>query len=469
MLDLTLYMYDYDVAIIGGGPGGYVAAIESSRHGLKTALIEKESLGGTCLNNGCIPSKSLLKSAEIADLLSNKAKKRGFIFENLSYDYELIVNNSKKNTKRLKSGLTSLLSKKNIDIFHGLASFKSSNELNINEDGKQINITCDKIIISTGSKPFFPKNLKPNGKRIIDSDFVLNSKSLPESICIIGGGYIGIEFAYLYSSFGVEVTIIESSESILGFVDNEIVDELRKNFTKRGITIYESTKVEIIKETSREIRVSLLNSDNELEIDFDLALISTGRMPNTENLSLENSGVKIDNFGFIKVDKSFKTNIENIYAIGDVIGGSMLAHKASEEGSKVVGCILDGDFVNSEYIIPACIYCQPEISYVGISEETAKEMKIFYKVSKYPFKANGKSLADDNVSGFCKLISDKDDNILGAHIIGKGCSEMISEITLVMQNKLPLESVINTVHPHPTLSEIFLETSLNIVDKGRNS
>ncbi len=281
MLDLTLYMYDYDVAIIGGGPGGYVAAIEASRHGLKTALIEKESLGGTCLNNGCIPSKSLLKSAEIADLLSNKAKKRGFIFENLSYDYELIVNNSKKNTKRLKSGLTSLLSKKNIDIFHGLASFKSSNELNINEDGKQINITCDKIIISTGSKPFFPKNLKPNGKRIIDSDFVLNSKSLPESICIIGGGYIGIEFAYLYSSFGVEVTIIESSESILGFVDNEIVDELRKNFTKRGITIYESTKVEIIKETSREIRVSLLNSDNELEIDFDLVLISTGRMPNT--------------------------------------------------------------------------------------------------------------------------------------------------------------------------------------------
>ena len=167
-----------------------------------------------------------------------------------------------------------------------------------------MNITSDKIIISTGSKPFFPKDLKPNGKRIIDSDFVLNSKSLPESICIIGGGYIGIEFAYLYSSFGVEVTIIESSESILGFVDKEIVDELRKNFTKRGITIYESTKVKIIKETSREIRVSLLNSDNELEIDYDLVLISTGRMPNTENLSLENSGVKIDNFGFIKVNFS---------------------------------------------------------------------------------------------------------------------------------------------------------------------
>ncbi|MBT3475334.1 dihydrolipoyl dehydrogenase [bacterium] len=469
MIDLSLYMYDYDITIIGGGPGGYVAAIEASRKGLKTALIEKDSLGGTCLNNGCIPSKSLLKSAEIADLLNNKAKKRGFTFDNLSCDYELIVNNSKKNTKRLKSGLTSLLSTKNIDIFYGLASFNTPNEVSIKEAGKEIKISSEKIIISTGSKPFFPKNLIPNGKRIVDSDFVLDSKSLPKSICIIGGGYIGIEFAYLYSSFGVKVSIVESSDSILGFVDKEIVDELRKNYLKRGIKIYESTKAKIIKETSTEIRVSLIDSEDELEIDFDLILVSTGRVPNTESLNLKDSGVVVDDFGFIKVDKNFKTNIENIYAIGDVIGGSMLAHKASEEGSQVVDCIVNANFISSEHIIPACIYCQPEISYVGISEEMAKEMKISYKVSKYPFKANGKSLADDNVSGFCKLISDKNDDILGAHIIGKGCSEMISEITLVMQNKLSLESVVNTVHPHPTLSEIFLEATLSIKGKGRNS
>lgn len=466
---LNLSMFDYEVAIIGGGPGGYVAAIEASRKGLKTALIEKKYLGGTCLNNGCIPSKSLLKSAEIADLLRNKAKKRGFSFEKLIYDYEQILENSKKNTKRLKSGLTNLLSKKDISIFDGEASFINKNEINIKNQNKDIRISAEKIIISTGSKPFYPDKIKPNNKRIIDSDFVLNSKELPSSICILGGGYIGIEFAYLYNSFGVDVTIVESAASILNFVDNEIVAELKKNYIKNGIKIFESTKINKIKETNDYISISLSNPDDEVEIHTDLLLLSTGRIPNTDNLKLKNSKVKTDSFGFIKVDNNYLTNIDNIYAIGDVIGGSMLAHKASEEGSRVIDGITNPNVIQEECIVPACIYCQPEIAYVGLTEENLIDMKIDYKISKYPFKANGKSLADDNVNGFCKLLSDQNEKILGAHIIGKGCSEMISEITLVMQNKLQLESVINTIHPHPTLSEIFLEASLNLKDKGRNS
>ena len=462
-------MYDFDIAIIGGGPGGYVAAIEASRKGLKTALIEKKYLGGTCLNNGCIPSKSLLKSAEIADLLRNKAKKRGFTFEKLTYDYSQILENSKKNTKRLKSGLTNLLSNKDITIFDGEASFINKNEISIKNQNKIIKISSNNIIISTGSKPFFPDNLKPNNKRIVDSDYVLNSKELPSSICILGGGYIGIEFAYLYNSFGVDVTIVESTDSILGFVDNEIVNELRKNYLKNGIKILESTKINKIDEKDDSINISFSNVNDQIDLNFDLLLLSTGRIPNTDNLELKNTKVKTDNFGFIKVDNKYLTNIDNIYAIGDVIGGSMLAHKASEEGSKVIEGIINPDIIKEEFIVPACIYCQPEIAYVGLTEENLIDMKIDYKISKYPFKANGKSLADDNVNGFCKLLSDHNEKILGAHIIGKGCSEMISEITLVMQNKLQLESVVNTVHPHPTLSEIFLEASLNLKDKGRNS
>ncbi len=468
MLDLSLYMFEYDIAIIGAGPGGYVAAIESSRLGLKTALIEKQSLGGTCLNNGCIPSKSLLKSAEIADLLTNKAKKRGFLFENLAYDYELIIENSKKNTKRLKSGLTSLLNKKDIDIFNGEASFINKNEVEIKQANDTIKISSENIVISTGSKPFFPNNLAPDGVNIVDSDFVLTSKELPEKICILGGGYIGIEFAYLYNSFNVDVTIIESANSILGFLDTEIVEELKKSYTKKGIKIHESTTISKIKKSEKNLKINVTNSEGEFEIDTQLLLLSTGRIPNTDNLNLSKCAVKKDKFGFIKVNNSYQTNIENIFAIGDVIGGSMLAHKASEEGSQVINQIQKKS-INDNFIVPACIYCQPEIAYVGITEETAVEKKIDYKVSKYPFKANGKSLADDNVNGFCKIITDKDDTILGAHIIGKGCTEMISEITLVMQNKLSIESVINTIHPHPTLSEIFLEASLNVKNKGRNS
>ena len=240
-------MDDYEIVIIGGGPGGYVAAIESAKLGFKTALIEKGALGGTCLNRGCIPSKSLLKSAELADELLNKAKQKGFVFENLTFDFNKVVENSKKNVRRLKSGLTSLLSKKEITILDGQASFVDKNTLEIESQKNTQTIKGGDIIISTGSTPYFPSGLEPDGKLIVDSDYVLNATELPNKICIVGGGYIGIEFAYLYSSFGVEVAIIESEESILSSIDSEISLELKKAFKKRGIKIYESSSIKELK------------------------------------------------------------------------------------------------------------------------------------------------------------------------------------------------------------------------------
>ena len=466
---LTLNMSNYDLVIIGSGPGGYVAAIESSRLGLKTALIEKDFLGGTCLNKGCIPSKSLLKSAEFADSLQNKAKNKGFSFDNLSIDYPKIIDNSKKNTKRLKSGLTSLLSKKNIDILDGEASFVSKNTLKISSSSGNQNIQSNKILIATGSRPFYPKILKPNGRTILDSEDVLNSTSLPNDICIIGGGYIGIEFAYLYSSFGVKVTIIETADTILSSIDKEVVDLLKKSYKKRGIRILESTNVASVTESTESISLKLSNSESTMVEDFNCVLLATGRIPNTSGLNLESAGVVTDKFGFIKVNDDYSTNIDSIYAIGDVIGGLMLAHKASEEGSIVANNIFQSKNTQCEELqIPACIYSQPEIAYIGLTEDVAKNKKVSYKVVSYPFKANGKSLADDNSTGFCKILINQSEMIIGAHIIGKGSTEMISEIALLMQNNLSIDSIAKTIHPHPTLSEIILEASLSLKGRPRN-
>ena len=462
-----IHMDDFDIVVIGGGPGGYVAAIESARLGFNTALIEKDTLGGTCLNRGCIPSKSLLKSAEIADELLNKSKKRGFNFDNLTFDYKKIVQHSKTTVRRLKSGLNTLLSNKDISILEGHAKFKDSNTLEIeSSDSTTSLVSAKQIIISTGSTPYFPEDLKPDGELIVDSDYVLNSDTLPNKICIIGGGYIGIEFAYFYSSFGIEVSIVESEESILSSLDSEISIELKKSYEKRGIKIFESSAVKEIINQDSMANIILSNQESDIIENVDKVLVSTGRIPNTSGLNLKSAGVKTDKFGFIKVDNNFRTNIDNIFAIGDVIGGLMLAHKASEEGFLLINEVINinKDLSDKPLVVPACIYCQPEISYIGITEDLAKTKKIPYKVGKYPFKANGKSLAGDETLGFCKILADKNDKILGAHIIGKGATEMISEISLIMSNNLSLKSITNTIHPHPTLSEIIFE-STHILNK----
>ena len=456
---------DYEICIIGGGPSGYVAAIEAKRRGLTVVIIDQNELGGTCLNNGCIPSKSLLKSAEFYQDLSNNPEKKGFSFQNLSFDYELILNNSKKNIKRLKSGLENLIKKKEINVVYGSAKFINSNSIRIiNEDKKTI-INSKNFIIATGSKPYYPKGFDKDGKTIIDSDDLLNESSLPNSICIIGGGYIGLEFAYLYNTFGVDVTVLENQKSIISNMDTEIVSLLKKDFLKYGIKIYEDTLIKNILKNSNSVTIEI-EGENKNNLEFDKILISTGRIPNTSDLNLDFLKVEMNTKGYIKT-KNFQTSIKNIYAIGDTITGPMLAHKASDDGFEVIKSILNEE-LSQQNPIPSCIYCQPEIASIGYTEDYLIQENIKYKKSSFPFKANGKALAQNQVQGLCKILINYEGKILGAHIIGKGATEMISEISLAMANNLTIDKIARTIHPHPTLSEIIHECSLELSDIGRH-
>ena len=458
---------DYEICIIGGGPSGYVAAIEAKRRGLTVAIIDQNELGGTCLNNGCIPSKSLLKAAEFYQDLSNNVEKKGFSFQNLSFDYELIVSNSKKNIKRLKSGLENLIKKKEIAVVYGNAKFIDSNSIQVINNNKDIIINSKNFIIATGSKPYYPDGFNKDGKRIIDSDDILNESNLPNSICIIGGGYIGLEFAYLYNTFGVDVTILESQNSIISNTDTEIVSLLKKDFLKQGIKIYEDILIKNVIKNSNyvmlEVEGGSLNKNN---LKFDKILISTGRIPNTSELSLDLINVEMDTNGYIKT-KNFQTSVKNIYAIGDTIMGPMLAHKASDDGFKVLKSIFNENSTETSPI-PSCIYCQPEIASIGYTEDYLKKENIKYKKSSFPFKANGKALAQNQVQGLCKILVNQEGKILGAHIIGKGATEMISEISLAMTNNLTIDKIAKTIHPHPTLSEIIHECSLELSNIGRH-
>jgi len=456
---------DYEICIIGGGPSGYVAAIEAKRRGLSVVIIDQNELGGTCLNNGCIPSKSLLKAAEFYQDLSNNPEKKGFSFQNLSFDYELILNNSKKNIKRLKSGLENLIKKKEITVIYGSAKFINSNSIQIiNEDKKTI-INSKNFIIATGSKPYYPKGFDKDGNTIIDSDDLLKESSLPNSICIIGGGYIGLEFAYLYNTFGVDVTVLENQKSIISNMDTEIVSLLKKDFIKYGIKIYEDTFIKNILKNSNSVTIEI-EGENKKNLEFDKILISTGRVPNTSNLNLDFLKLEMNTKGYIKT-KDFQTSIKNIYAIGDTILGPMLAHKASDDGFEVIKSILNED-LSQHSPIPSCIYCQPEIASIGYTEDHLKQENIKYKKSSFPFKANGKALAQNQVQGLCKILINYEGKILGAHIIGKGATEMISEISLAMANNLTIDKIAKTIHPHPTLSEIIHECSLELSDIGRH-
>ena len=368
---------EYDVVIVGGGPSGYVAAIEAKRRGLTVAIIDQNELGGTCLNNGCIPSKSLLKAAEFYQDLSNNIEKKGFSFQNLSFDYELIVSNSKKNIKRLKSGLENLIKKKEITVVYGSAKFIDSNSIQVINNEKDIVINSKNFIIATGSKPYYPNGFNKDGKRIIDSDDILNESSLPNSICIIGGGYIGLEFAYLYNTFGVDVTILESQNSIISNTDTEIVSLLKKDFSKQGIKIYEDILIKNVIKNSNyvmlEVEGGSLKKNN---LKFDKILISTGRIPNTSELSLDLINVEMDTNGYIKT-KNFQTSVKNIYAIGDTIMGPMLAHKASDDGFEVLKSIFNENSTQTS-LIPSCIYCQPEIASIGYTEDYLKKENIEY-------------------------------------------------------------------------------------------
>ena len=462
----------FQAVVIGGGPGGYVCAIRLSQLGIKTACVElKDTLGGTCLNIGCIPSKNLLNFSEkfySAKNFSNLGIEVGKIKLNL----DKVMKNKDKAVDALTKGIEFLFKKNKVTYYKGIASFKSSNQISVaSSKNKEIIIETENVIISTGSEPVSLPGIKFDEKVIVSSTGALSLNTVPKKMVVIGGGYIGLEMGSVWSRLGSEVHVIEFLDHITPGMDKEISKEFMKILQKQGINFHLETKVESIKKNNKGV-IILTSDKNKKKINFncDVALISVGRKPNTKNLNLSSVGVVLDEKKRIKTDKNFKTNIKNIYAIGDVIEGPMLAHKAEEEGIAVAE-LLAGQSGHVNYdVIPGVIYTSPEVASVGKTEEQLKELKVKYKVGKFPFLANSRAKAINEPEGFVKILADeKTDKVIGVHIIGPHAGEIIAEMAIAMEFGASSEDIARTCHAHPTFSEAVKEAALSVDKRAIHS
>ena len=462
----------FNVVVIGGGPGGYVCAIRLAQLGFKTACVESRgSLGGTCLNVGCIPSKNLLNLSENFHKAKNFSN-LGIETGQLKLNIEKMMKNKDKAVTVLTKGVEFLFKKNKVTYFKGTGSFKSPNQISIVDDKKKETILeAQKIIISTGSEPVSLPNVKFDEKIILSSTGALSLNSVPKKMIVVGGGYIGLEMGSVWSRLGSEVHVIEFLDHITPGMDKEISKEFMKILTKQGISFHMQTKVESIKNNKTSAKVFLMDKDGKKkELECDVVLISVGRKPNTKNLKLDSVGVLLDEKKRIKVNKNFETNIKNIYAIGDVIAGPMLAHKAEEEGIAVAE-LISGQSGHVNYdVIPGVIYTSPEVATVGKTEEQLKSLGIKYKVGKFPFIANSRAKAINEPEGFVKILADeKTDKILGVHMIGPHVGEIIGEVAVAMEFGASSEDVARTCHAHPTFSEAVKEAALSIDKRAIHS
>ena len=453
----------FDVTVIGGGPAGYVCAIRLSQLGLKTACVESRgSLGGTCLNIGCIPSKSLLNMSESfhkAKNFSNIGIETGEIKLNL----EKMMSNKESSVATLTKGVEFLFKKNKVTYIKGVGSFNEKNEILVKNDKSEIKIKTDKTIISTGSEPLSLPGIDFDEKKILSSTGALNISKLPKKMVVVGGGYIGLEMGSVWSRLGTEVHVVEYLDHITPGLDKEISNEFMKILKKQNIKFELNTKVEKITKNDKGVIIETTNKDSKNNIEADVVLISVGRKPYTDKLNLEKIGVNLDKKGKIKVNKNFETNVKNVYAIGDVIDGPMLAHKAEEEGIAVAELIAgQSGHVNYD-IIPGVIYTSPEVAYVGKTEEELKEKKINFKVGKFPFMANSRAKAINEPEGFVKILAESTtDRVLGVHIIGPHAGEMIAEMSVAMEFGASSEDIARTCHAHPTFSEAIKEAALSV-------
>ena len=454
----------FDVTVIGGGPGGYVCAIRLAQLGLKTACIESRgTLGGTCLNIGCIPSKSLLNLSENFHKAKN-FKKIGIETGEIKLNLSKMMENKDKAVTTLTKGVEFLIKKNKISYFKGIGSFKSPSKISIVKDGKETTIITGKTIISTGSEPVSLPGIDFDEEKILSSTGALSISSLPKKMIVVGGGYIGLEMGSVWSRLGTEVQVIEFLEHITPGMDKEISNEFMKILKKQGIKFQLNTKVEKITKKNNGVIIEISNQNGDKnKLEADVVLISVGRKPFTNNLNLENIGVELDKKGRVKVNKNFETNIKNIYAIGDVIEGPMLAHKAEEEGIAVAELIAgQSGHVNYD-VIPGVVYTSPEVASVGKTEEQLKEKGISYKIGKFPFAANSRAKAIDDPEGFVKILADSvTDKVLGVHIIGPHAGEMIAEMSVAMEFGASSEDIARTCHAHPTFSEAIKEAALSV-------
>ena len=457
----------FQAVVIGGGPGGYVCAIRLAQLGLKTACIDSRgTLGGTCLNIGCIPSKSLLNLSEKFHEAKNFSN-LGIEVSNVKLNLQKMMQNKEKAVSVLTKGVEFLFKKNKITYFKGVGSFKSANKISILDSKKVENIIeTEKTIISTGSEPLALPKVDFDEKKIVSSTGALSLKTVPKKMLVVGGGYIGLEMGSVWSRLGTEVHVVEFLDNITTGMDNEISKEFLKILQKQGIKFHLEVKVEnIIKKTKGVVVTTSNKEGKKLDFKCDVVLIAVGRKPNTKNLNLEKIGISLDNKKRIKVDKKYQTNIKNIFAIGDVIEGPMLAHKAEEEGISVAETIA-GQAGHVNYnVIPGVVYTTPEVATVGKTEEQLKENQIAYKVGKFSFMANSRAKAINEAEGFVKILADsKTDKVLGVHMIGPHAGEMIAEMSLAMEFGASSEDIARTCHAHPTFSEAIKEAAL-AVDK----
>ena len=455
----------FDSVVIGGGPGGYVCAIRLAQLGQKTACIEaRGALGGTCLNIGCIPSKSLLNLSENFKKAKNFSK-LGIETGDVKLNLDKMMKNKEKAVSILTKGVEFLFKKNKVTYLKGFGSFISDKKISVKgEDGKKKEIEAKNIIIATGSEAMPMPNVEFDEKTIVSSTGALSLKEVPKSLVVVGGGYIGLEMGSVWSRLGAEVNVIEFLDHITPGMDREISEEFMKILKKQNIKFHLNRKVTSIKKTSNGVQISTSDKNGDSkEFNCDVALISIGRKPFTSNLNLSSAGVKSDEKGRIKIDKKFQTSSKNIYAIGDVIDGPMLAHKAEEEGIAVAE-IIAGQSGHVNYdLIPGVIYTTPEVASIGLTEEQLKEKNKSYKIGKFPFMANSRAKAIDEPEGFVKILADKDtDKVLGVHMIGPHVGEMIAEMAVAMEFGASSEDIARTCHAHPTFSEAIKEAALSV-------
>ncbi len=452
----------YDFAVIGSGPGGYEAAIRAAQLGLKTVCVEKAELGGICLNWGCVPTKALLKSAEYVYWL-NEAEKFGAKIKDFSIDFERVIERSREVANRMSSGVAYLFKKYKVETAVGFGYLKSKNEIEVrDESGKAIRtIKAKNIVVATGARPRAIPGIETDGEKILVSKDALVLKRIPKSIIVIGAGAIGVEFAYFFGAFGAEITIIEALDRILPLSDKDLSKELSRHFRKRKFKIKTGAKVLSAKAAEDGAEVVVQTKDGKEEtLKADLALNAIGVQANVENIGLENVGVKLER-GYIATDEFSRTNVEGVFAIGDVAGPPQLAHKASAEGVRCAELVAgENPEPANRDLIPSAVYCQPQVASVGLTEEKAIELGRKIKIGKFPFAANGKARGIGETGGFVKLIFDEGtEELLGAHMIGPETTELLGEAVLAINAKASAKDFAKAIHAHPTLSEALMEAA----------
>ncbi|MCK9481853.1 MAG: dihydrolipoyl dehydrogenase [Bacteroidia bacterium] len=449
----------FDVVVLGSGPGGYVAAIRASQLGLKTAIVERAELGGICLNWGCIPTKALLKSAQVFEYIHN-AKDFGITVKDSKEDFDAVIKRSRGVAGTMSKGIEFLLKKNKITVVNGFGKLVAKGKLEVDNNGKKETVEGTHIILATGARSKELPNIKIDGKKVIGYREAMVLDKKPESMLIIGSGAIGMEFGYFYSTMGTKVTIVEFMDRVMPVEDEEVSKAIEKIYKKNGVDIMTSSAVEKVESTAKGCKVSIKTAKGVETVECDIVLSAAGVQTNIENIGIETLGVKTEK-GKVMVDEYYRTNVEGVYAIGDIVPGQALAHVASAEG---IICVEKIAGMNPEPLdygnIPGCTYCHPEVASVGLTEAQAKEKGYEIKVGKFPFSASGKANANGSREGFVKVIFDaKYGEWLGCHMIGEGVTDMIAEAVVARKLETTGHEIIKAVHPHPTMSEAVMEAA----------